>query len=505
MDLNQAPFVNAPISDPTTGLPTALMAIWMRAIWNRTGEGQGASPFDAITIQALSPGDADGVSTSQISDLESLLIGLGADSGSPIPDFNDLIVFASTMGAVSGDTGELFVIPNNTFLANISGSVDLPVAVTQTAFFDSALGNTRGDLIYRGTANWAALPLGTSGDILTSNGTDVLWAPPAVSPLAPIANNTFLANIAGGAAVPIATTETAFLDSAIGNIRGDMIYRGVSNWAALGLGADATFLSSNGTDVLYTNSFFGTQSYTWANPPCFPGYTFQTSFAWNNTVSHAGNIESGALFAMTSAVGWPDVSNNNDKVGLSTFMLSENGSGDTWAFYPVAVISPGAYNSPYGGFTSYIAECDMNNTSGVDLSNPTVINGQTAQAFGFALTGASTNTCTAALWVTGLGAGGGQFQWDKGIWFTGNSTTFGTASIRDDSVSPTSILIAGTHNYGLDLANATFSTAPINWPTADTVSSATAGTNGALPLQVAGYALMTVNGTTVVFPFYFPP
>lgn len=502
MDLNQAPFVNAPISDPSTGLPTALMAIWMRAIWNRTGQGQGASPFDAITIQALSPGDADGVTGEQISDLESLLIGLGVDSGSPIPDFNDLIVFASTMGAVSGDTGGLFVIPNNTFLANISGSVDLPVAVTQTAFFDSALGNIRGDLIYRGTANWAALPLGISGDILTSNGTDVLWAPPAVSPLAPIANNTFLANTAGGAAVPIATTETTFLDSAIGNSRGDLLCRGAANWAALMLPASGGMLRSDGTDATWAFkiAYPGDQSYqtsSWA-----PGNTVSTntSLYTSATTQQATQREflSGVFF--TSNLGSGASSPQRDKVAFSTQLEAQAGSGDVWALYPVMVIDAGAMVTT--GFTAFGAEFDLNNNA-LDLSSPTTIGGQTGQAYGVALTGSSPFTSTSAIWITGVNPSSVP-QWDKGIWITG-SDTIKSFSFRDESNSPTSLQILGTHNYGLDLANATFSTAPINWPTADTVSSATAGTNGALPLQVAGYAYMTVGGTPVVFPFYFPP
>jgi hypothetical protein len=62
-------------------------------------------------------------------------------------------------------------------LANISGAVAPALPTTVTALLDKVLGNTRGTIIYRGASGWAALPAGTAGQRLISNGpnTDPSW------------------------------------------------------------------------------------------------------------------------------------------------------------------------------------------------------------------------------------------------------------------------------------------------------------------------------------------
>jgi hypothetical protein len=66
-------------------------------------------------------------------------------------------------------------------ISNISGSTAAPIGNTLSAVFDAILGSSRGMIVYRGSAGWAALSPGTSGQVLTTGGTagDPAWAPTA--------------------------------------------------------------------------------------------------------------------------------------------------------------------------------------------------------------------------------------------------------------------------------------------------------------------------------------
>lgn len=66
--------------------------------------------------------------------------------------------------------GNLGSIPNNSVLANISGSSAPPTNPSVTQLLDSALGNTQGNIIYRNATDWTVLAPGTVGTLLQSNG-----------------------------------------------------------------------------------------------------------------------------------------------------------------------------------------------------------------------------------------------------------------------------------------------------------------------------------------------
>jgi hypothetical protein len=57
-------------------------------------------------------------------------------------------------------------IANQRLVANISGATAVPAANTLTNILDNILGSSRGMIIYRGNSAWAALPAGSSGQIL---------------------------------------------------------------------------------------------------------------------------------------------------------------------------------------------------------------------------------------------------------------------------------------------------------------------------------------------------
>ena len=71
----------------------------------------------------------------------------------------------TTTGTVS-----LAAIADQTVLANTSGGSAAPVSTTLTALIDEAIGNTQGDVLYRGASAWSALAPGSSGQVLASQG-----------------------------------------------------------------------------------------------------------------------------------------------------------------------------------------------------------------------------------------------------------------------------------------------------------------------------------------------
>lgn len=182
----------------------------------------------------------------------------------------------------TGDIG-LASIATLTGLVNTTGGAAVPTATTLTAWLDAAIGNTRGDILYRDAAGWVVLAPGTAGYILATGGAgaDPSWIAndagtvtsiaagagieatpdPIVSTgsiaLAAIADHTLLANISGGALAPSSTTLTALIDNAIGNTRGDILYRGAAAWSVLAPGTAGFSLQTGGAgaDPSYSNTF----------------------------------------------------------------------------------------------------------------------------------------------------------------------------------------------------------------------------------------------------------
>lgn len=180
---------------------------------------------------------------------------------------------------VQGIVNSLPQIGNNQVFANISGGTAIPTGVGVSALIDSALGNTQGDLLYRNNSAWTVLPPGTNGQVLQTQGTSAnpKWTTTggvtAVTAgtgltgggsggavtvsLAPIADQSFLANASGGTAAPGATTLSAFLDEVLGSTQGNIIYRGGTVWQALAPGTNGQVLKTGGPSA---NPSWGTSS-----------------------------------------------------------------------------------------------------------------------------------------------------------------------------------------------------------------------------------------------------
>lgn len=131
------------------------------------------------------------------------------------------------------------------------------------------IGSTRGDILYRGAAQWSALSPGTAGHLLRTGGAgaDPSWTLAGTGTVTSVATGTgltggtitttgtilfaniadqrILANTSGGAAAPVATQMTTLLDI-IGSTHGQIVYRGAATWAALGVGSAGQFLQTAG-------------------------------------------------------------------------------------------------------------------------------------------------------------------------------------------------------------------------------------------------------------------
>lgn len=158
-------------------------------------------------------------------------------------------------------------------------------AVLSSTHSDTLAGTViRGDVLYgNSTPKWARLAVGTTGQVLQTNGTDVSWGAIAVGSITLATGSIIIGASAVGAALDIkgdgkivvgnGTTATSV--SVSGNCtlantgamtvtgltipseaQGDIIYRGASAWVRLGAGTSGMFLQTQGAAA----------NPQWANP-----------------------------------------------------------------------------------------------------------------------------------------------------------------------------------------------------------------------------------------------
>lgn len=236
-----------------------------------------ASP--GLTGVPTAPTAGGGTNTTQLATtafVQTALAGAGGCTFTLAPlSGGGLTTSPGTVGCTSS-SADIYITPiaNNTFLANTSGSTVSPVANNISTFMDSAVGATAGEIFYRGTSGWAALAPGTTGQVLTANGSgaNVSWGSggggggvtsiatgtglvggPITSTgtiaFANIPNNTLLQNHSGGSAQPVGSNISDFLDSATGATAGEILYRSTGGWAALAPGTAGNVLTSEGSGV----------------------------------------------------------------------------------------------------------------------------------------------------------------------------------------------------------------------------------------------------------------
>lgn len=188
-----------------------------------------------------------------------------------------------------------------TVLANATASPAAPSATTPSALFDAVFSASTGAVIYRTAGSWAALSVGTSGQVLTTATSGVpVWASTGAGSVTAITigsglsttftsgiisstgtvqlatqpDNTVLANTSGAVRVPLAVTPSALLDYSFGGTTGNVLYRTAGSWASLGIGSSgqALTVATSGTNVPVWSTLTGTGTVTsvaLAVPPIF--------------------------------------------------------------------------------------------------------------------------------------------------------------------------------------------------------------------------------------------
>ena len=88
-----------------------------------------------------------------------------------------VLLFASlTVGAVAYLLWQL-LSPGPLRALYVMGSGASPTWQSLSAYLDGLLGNSPGQILYRAVAGWTSLPIGTSGQVIASNGTVPVWGP----------------------------------------------------------------------------------------------------------------------------------------------------------------------------------------------------------------------------------------------------------------------------------------------------------------------------------------
>ena len=140
------------------------------------GATRGMVLYRGATVWAALPAGASGaVLTSG---------GTGADpswaAGAGAGTVTNVATGTGLIGGPITNTGTISfaTVATGTVLANVSGSTAAPTPATMSAILDAVFSSTRGSVLYRGAAGWAALGAGTAGNVLTTGGAgaDPSWA-----------------------------------------------------------------------------------------------------------------------------------------------------------------------------------------------------------------------------------------------------------------------------------------------------------------------------------------
>ena len=236
---------------------------------------------------------------------------------------------------------------------------------------------TRGDLLTRDASGYKRLPIGTSGYVLCSNGTDPLWVAPVIPRLAiqglTYANNgsdaTNDIDIAVGGAMDATSTRMMVLDSALTK-KIDAAWAVGTNQGGLDTGSasDTDYYiwlinrsDTNVTDVLFSTSATSPTMPTDYNYKRLIGWfkrvssanvafiTFETSggglnFLWASPtidVSTTGLTSSRRTDAIKAPIGFPVYATIN--VGVENSTTPAN----AWVYCPnQADLAPGSTTSP---------------------------------------------------------------------------------------------------------------------------------------------------------------
>jgi Chaperone of endosialidase len=314
----------------------------------------------------------------------------------------------STGGSPITATGTISLAPVTTgnVLANISGASAAPSPNTLTAIMDAVVGNVRGSVAFRGGTIWTTLPPDSAaGKYLQTQGpgADPIWNSPTGAgtvtsvgtgtgltggpitssgsiSLAPIADSTFLGNIAGSSAPPGATSLTQFLDHLFGSAaQGTIIYRGAAAYAALGPGSTGQVLTTGGSGANPTWAAGGGGGAAVADHYVMANLSGGTAVATGHTLSDILDYDVGSArgtLLYRTSTGWVALAPGTAGQVLTTggttadpAWAAGGGTSITIGDTPPASPSPGAGWWDSVGGQLYIRYDDGNSQQWVPASN----------------------------------------------------------------------------------------------------------------------------------------
>ena len=153
LNLPRLSFSAPVVTVPDGGYATTGFAKW----WNAVCDAIEAN-VNTIDAQQLALDEALGIATG----------AAGTAAGA---------VTAAEYATALASQNALAPIASGAVLGNATGSTAVPIASTMSAMLDRAVGSTQGEILFRGSAGWKILAVGTAGQKLTSGGAgaDVSW------------------------------------------------------------------------------------------------------------------------------------------------------------------------------------------------------------------------------------------------------------------------------------------------------------------------------------------
>lgn len=301
---------------------------------------------------------------------------------------------------VQSIVNSLPAINNNNIFGNISGAPATPTGITLTALLDKVISSTQGALIYRDSGQWNGLAPGTNGQVLTSGGpaANPGWQTSAGSgtitgvtagtglvgggssgsvslAFATVANNSLLANITGGSAVPSATTLSALIDAIISSTQGAILYRNASSWVALTPGTSGQVLTTAGAAANPSWSSTGSSLtlLSTVNASAAASVVFNSTFITNTYRKYIVEIDSYYSPSLGGSAGCitMDISTNNGSSYITTNytgnVIGTNGtsySGGSTSGFVLPGATTGTANTASNGGSTNTAQFH------VEFSNP---------------------------------------------------------------------------------------------------------------------------------------
>jgi len=148
----------------------------------------------------------------------------------------------------SANANDLFVVVDVLDTTMAPSGTDKKMSFSQLSLvIDAAIGNTQGNILYRGSSSWSVLAPGTPGNFLQTQGAaaNPQWAQSGSGSV----NSGTLNQVAyypGAGNTISGESLTTLIDTVIGNVQGDILYRSVSAWSALAPGTNGQFLQTQG-------------------------------------------------------------------------------------------------------------------------------------------------------------------------------------------------------------------------------------------------------------------